>query len=136
MPTGWMVLLPSLRHSMEIGTGSQQRRASPDALFISQGEAPVKGRPRSGNAPRLPLNFCMGVPGTQEVILGIDMGSKHVKIGASMGNCEFFVAEILPRNNVSKNVATRRVFCRARRNQQTRFLNRVYSKYKGWLPLP
>ena len=75
---------------------------------------------------------------TQKVTLGIDAGSKHVGLSASTAKKELFVAELRPRNDVVKLMATRREFRRARRNRNTRhrqprFSNRVHSKNKEWL---
>lgn len=74
----------------------------------------------------------------QPVTLGVDAGSKHVGISASTDKRELFAAELLPRNDVSKNLTARREFRRARRSRKTRyrkprFSNRVHSKHKGWL---
>ena len=57
---------------------------------------------------------------TQKVTLGIDAGSKHVGLSASTAKKELFVAELRPRNDVVKLMATRREFRRARRNRNTR----------------
>ena len=67
-----------------------------------------------------------------------DAGSKHVGLSASTTKKELFVAELRPRNDVVKLIATRREFRRARRNRNTRhrpprFSNRVHSKHKEWL---
>ncbi len=74
----------------------------------------------------------------QPVILGVDAGSKTIGLSASTESEEVFAAEVSPRNDVVKNLSTRREFRRTRRNRQTRyrkprFNNRVRSKHKGWL---
>ena len=74
----------------------------------------------------------------QPVTLGVDAGSKKVGLSASTKTKELFATELLPRNDVVKNLSTRREFRRARRNRKTRyrkarFNNRVHSKHKGWL---
>ena len=75
---------------------------------------------------------------TQPVILGVDAGSKTIGLSASTTKEELFAAEVMPRNDVVKNLSTRREFRRARRNRTTRyrkprFNNRVHSKNNGWL---
>lgn len=74
----------------------------------------------------------------QEVTLGVDAGSKHVGLSASTEKEELFAAELQPRNDVTKNLSTRREHRRGRRHRKTRyrkprFNNRVHSKNKGWL---
>ena len=75
---------------------------------------------------------------TQEVILGVDAGSKTIGMSASTTKEELLSAEVKPRNDVVDLQSTRREFRRARRNRKTRyrkprFDNRVRSKHKGWL---
>lgn len=75
---------------------------------------------------------------TQEVILGVDAGSKTIGLSASTVTEELFAAEVYPRNDVVGHMSDRRAFRRARRNRKTRyrkprFNNRVRSKHKGWL---
>ena len=75
---------------------------------------------------------------TQEVILGVDAGSKTIGMSASTKKEEVFAADVPPRNDVVDLMSTRREFRRARRNRKTRyrkprFDNRVRSKHKGWL---
>ena len=75
---------------------------------------------------------------TQEVILGVDAGSKTIGMSASTTKEELLSAEVKPRNDVVDLLSTRREFRRARRNRKTRyrkprFDNRVRSKHKGWL---
>ena len=75
---------------------------------------------------------------TQEVILGVDAGSKTIGVSASTKKEEFFAANVIPRNDVVDLLSTRREFRRARRNRKTRyrkprFDNRVRSKHKEWL---
>ena len=74
----------------------------------------------------------------QPVDLGIDAGSKMVGVSACTDKAELYAAEVMIRNDVVKNLATRRELRRARRNRKTRyrqarFNNRVKSKHKGWL---
>ena len=75
----------------------------------------------------------------QPVVLGVDAGSKTIGLSAATEKEELFAAEVHPRNDVVRLLSTRRQFRRARRNRKTRyraprFLNRVHSKHKGWLP--
>lgn len=75
---------------------------------------------------------------TQDVILGVDAGSKTIGLSAVTEGKELFAAEVYPRNDVVDLLSTRREFRRARRNRKTRyrkprFDNRVRSKHKGWL---
>ena len=74
----------------------------------------------------------------QEVVLGVDAGSKTIGLSAAAKDEELYAAEVLPRNDVVENLSARRAFRRARRNRKTRyrkprFNNRVGSKNKGWL---
>ncbi len=74
----------------------------------------------------------------QEVILGVDAGSKTIGLSASTKSEELFAAEVKPRNDVVDLLSTRRQNRRGRRSRTTRyrpvrFDNRVHSKHKGWL---
>ena len=75
---------------------------------------------------------------TEEVILGVDAGSKTIGLSASTKKEELFAANVTPRNDVVDLLSTRREFRKARRNRKTRyrkarFNNRVHGKHKGWL---
>ena len=75
---------------------------------------------------------------TQDVTLGVYVGSKHVGLSATTTKKELFAAELRPRNDVVELLSARREFRSARRNRKTRyreqrFSNRVHSKHKGWL---
>lgn len=75
---------------------------------------------------------------TQDIILGVDAGSKVIGMSASTEKEEVYAAEVTPRNDVVKLLSERRELRRARRNRKTRyrparFQNRVHSKHKGWL---
>ena len=74
----------------------------------------------------------------QEVVLGVDAGSKVVGISVSTETKELYSAEVMLRNDIVDLLSTRREFRTARRNRKTRyrkvrFLNRVKSKNEGWL---
>jgi hypothetical protein len=72
----------------------------------------------------------------QEVSLGIDAGTRHIGVSATTEHTVLFEAEVQPRIDITKLLATRAQFRRARRSRKTRyrpcrFLNR--KKPKGWL---
>lgn len=74
----------------------------------------------------------------QPVVLGIDAGSKTIGVSATTEKQELYAAEVKPRNDITKNLDSRRDFRRARRFRKKRyrkakFDNRVKSKHKGWL---
>ncbi|MGH4121818.1 MAG: RNA-guided endonuclease IscB [Clostridium sp.] len=73
----------------------------------------------------------------QEIILGVDAGSKCIGLSAVTQKKEIFSAEIELRNDIVNLLSTRRQNRRTRRNRlryrKPRFLNRVGSKSKGWL---
>jgi len=73
----------------------------------------------------------------QEIILGVDAGSKTIGISASTVNQELYAGEVQLRNDIVDLLSTRRQNRRTKRNRlryrQPRFLNRVKSKNKGWL---
>src|ERR1700676_2341517 len=71
----------------------------------------------------------------QEVSLGIDAGTQHIGVSATTEQAVLFEAEVKPRCDIQKLLATRRQFRKARRQRKTRyrkarFLNRT--KSKGW----
>ena len=74
---------------------------------------------------------------TQEVNLGIDAGSKHIGISATMEKQVLYEADIELRNDVVNKLSSRREARRTRRNRlryrPARFNNRIKSKHKGWL---
>lgn len=76
---------------------------------------------------------------TQNVDLGIDLGAKHVGVAIVSEDKVLDKGEIELRQDVSKNITTKRQYRRSRRNRKTRyrkprFLNRTSSKQEGWLP--
>lgn len=101
--------------------------------LLDEGKAKVKKR------TPFTIQLVYGSSGyTQEVILGVDAGSKTIGMSASTTKEELLSAEVKPRNDVVDLLSTRREFRRARRNRKTRyrkprFDNRVRSKHKGWL---
>ena len=101
--------------------------------LLDEGKAKVKKR------TPFTIQLIYGSSGyTQEVILGVDAGSKTIGMSVSTTKEELLSAEVKPRNDVVDLLSTRREFRRARRNRKTRyrkprFDNRVRSKHKGWL---
>lgn len=101
--------------------------------LLDDGKAKVKKR------TPFTIQLLFGSTGyTQEIILGVDAGSKTIGLSASTETEELFSAEVNPRNDVVDLLSTRRECRRARRNRKTRyrkprFNNRVRSKHKGWL---
>ena len=75
---------------------------------------------------------------TQEVSLGVDAGSKHIGLSATMTKKVLFEAEVTLRKDIVDLLSSRRELRCSRRNRKTRyrkarFLNRVKSKKAGWL---
>ena len=101
--------------------------------LLDEGKAKIKKR------TPFTIQLVYGSSGyTQEVILGVDAGSKTIGVSALTKKEELFAANVIPRNDVVDLLSTRREFRRARRNCKTRyrkprFDNRVRSKHKGWL---
>lgn len=74
----------------------------------------------------------------QDIILGVDAGSKIIGLSATTNKQELFSGKMELRNDIVNLLSTRRQYRRSRRNRKTRyrkcrFLNRVKSKHKGWL---
>jgi len=73
----------------------------------------------------------------QEIILGVDAGSKTIGLSATTDKKELFSAEVQLRTDIVDLLSSRRQNRRTRRNRlryrKPRFLNRVSSKNKGWL---
>lgn len=74
----------------------------------------------------------------QPVTLGVDAGSRHVGMSASIGRHELYAAEMQPRNDVVDLLSTRREHRRSNRYRKTRyrgprFDNRHKTKQPGWL---
>ena len=74
---------------------------------------------------------------TQDVHIGVDTGAKHIGIAATSGNKVLIKGEIELRDDIHKNMQTRLILRRGRRNhklrhRKARFLNR--KRVKGWLP--
>lgn len=73
----------------------------------------------------------------QEIVLGVDAGTKHVGLSATTKSKELYSSEVILRNDVVELLSTRRESRRARRNRlryrKPRFDNRIKSKRTGWV---
>lgn len=73
----------------------------------------------------------------QEIVLGVDAGTKHVGLSATTKSKELYSGEVILRNDVVELLSTRRELRRTRRNRlryrKPRFDNRVKNKYHGWV---
>ena len=75
---------------------------------------------------------------TQPITLGVDAGSKHIGLSATMEQKELYAGEVALRTDVVDLLSERRQYRRSRRNRKTRyrkvrFDNRTHAKHKGWL---
>lgn len=75
---------------------------------------------------------------TQDVILGVDAGSKYIGISAVTEQKELYAADVELWTDIVDLLSTRRECRRTRRHRKTRyreprFNNRVSAKKKGWL---
>lgn len=88
---------------------------------------------------RTPFTIKLNYPcggNTQPITLGVDAGSKTIGLSATTEEGELYAAEVTLRTDVTKNLATRREFRRARRNRKTRYRKPRFQnrkKPKGWL---
>ena len=73
----------------------------------------------------------------QEIVLGVDAGTKHVGLSATTKSKELYSSEVILRSDIVELLSTRRESRRARRNRlryrKPRFENRVKSKRLGWV---
>lgn len=73
----------------------------------------------------------------QDIVLGVDAGSKTIGLSATTNKKEVYSAEVQLRNDIVDLLSTRRENRQKRRYRlryrEARFLNRVKSKHKGWL---
>ena len=74
---------------------------------------------------------------TQDIILGVDAGSKHIGLSATTETKELYASDVELRNDIVDLISTRRQNRRSRRNRKiryrkARFQNRVSGK-KNWL---
>jgi len=75
----------------------------------------------------------------QNVSIGVDLGAKHIGVAIQSNNKVLAKGEIELRSDIKSNIDAKRIYRRSRRNRKTRyrqprFLNRVSTKKKGWLP--
>ena len=72
----------------------------------------------------------------QEIVLGVDAGTKHVGLSATTKSKELYSSEVILRSDIVDLLSTRRELRRARRNRlryrKPRFNNRIKSKRPGW----
>lgn len=73
----------------------------------------------------------------QEIVLGVDAGTKHVGLSATTKSKELYSSEVILRNDIVDLLSTRRELRRSRRNRlryrKPRFDNRIKSKRPGWV---
>lgn len=73
----------------------------------------------------------------QEIVLGVDAGTKHVGLSATTKSKELYSSEVILRNDIVDLLSTRRELRRSRRNRlryrKPRFDNRVKSERPGWV---
>ena len=74
----------------------------------------------------------------QSMTLGVDSGAIHSGYSVTNENREYYNAEVIARDNISKHLLNRRMYRKNRRSRKTRyrkprFKNRKNEK-KGWLP--
>jgi len=70
----------------------------------------------------------------QEVVLGVDAGTKHIGLSATTKSKELYASEVILRSDITDLLATRRELRSTRRSRlryrKPRFNNRVKSKKK------
>lgn len=73
----------------------------------------------------------------QQIVLGVDAGTKHVGLSATTKSKELYSSEVILRSDIVDLLSTRRELRRTRRNRlryrKPRFDNRVKSKRSGWI---
>lgn len=73
----------------------------------------------------------------QEIVLGVDAGTKHVGLSATTKSKELYSSEVILRSDIVELLSTRRESRRTRRNRlryrEPRFDNRIKSKRTGWV---
>lgn len=73
----------------------------------------------------------------QEIVLGVDAGTKHVGLSATTKSKELYSSEVILRSDIVELLSTRRELRRTRRNRlryrKPRFNNRIKSKRTGWV---
>lgn len=73
----------------------------------------------------------------QEIVLGVDAGTKHVGLSATTKSKELYASEVILRNDIVDLLSTRRELRRTRRSRlryrKPRFNNRIKSKKQEWI---
>lgn len=73
----------------------------------------------------------------QEIVLGVDAGTKHVGLSATTKSKELYSSEVILRSDIVELLSTRRESRRTRRSRlryrEPRFENRIKSKRTGWV---
>lgn len=73
----------------------------------------------------------------QEIVLGVDVGTKHVGLSATTKSKELYASEVILRNDIVDLLSTRRELRRTRRSRlryrKPRFNNRIKSKKQEWI---
>lgn len=73
----------------------------------------------------------------QEIVLGVDAGTKHVGLSATTKSKELYASEVILRSDVVDLLSTRRELRRTRRSRlryrKPRFNNRIKSKKDKWI---
>jgi len=73
---------------------------------------------------------------TQEIVLGVDAGSKHIGISATTDSKVLYEADVELRNDIVDLLSTRRELRRSRRNRKTRYRKPKFdnrTRPDGWL---
>ena len=74
----------------------------------------------------------------QPMTLGVDSGAIHSGYSVANENREYYSAEVIARDDISKRLSDRRMYRRNRRSRKTRYrkprFNNRKNKKKGWLP--
>ena len=74
----------------------------------------------------------------QPMTLGVDSGAIHSGYSVANGNREYYNAEVIARDDISKRLSDRQMYRRNRRSRKTRYRKPRFdnrkNKKKGWLP--
>ena len=74
----------------------------------------------------------------QPMTLGVDSGAIHSGYSLANEHREYYSAEVIARDNISKNISDKRMYRRNRRSRKTRYrkprFNNRKNKGKGWIP--
>lgn len=74
----------------------------------------------------------------QPMTLGVDSGAIHSGYSVANGSREYYNAEVIARDDISKRLSDRQMYRRNRRSRKTRYRKPRFdnrkNKKKGWLP--